>query len=84
LLWCRFIDKDYFLRAIQLHIFDYGVPSLIVSDNGSPIVSGVEQTVKYLDDEECIKFLESHDIKHINFHLSGGVNGEASKEGTYL
>ena len=39
LLLCRKIDRKSFLLSLQEHIFSYGVPSRIVSDNGSPIVS---------------------------------------------
>ena len=35
---CRRINKDCYLRALQLHVFEFGVPSFIVSDNGTPIV----------------------------------------------
>ncbi|XP_066983793.1 uncharacterized protein [Macrobrachium rosenbergii] len=62
------MEKASFLRAIQLHIFEYGIPSLIVSDNGSPIVAGVEQTVSYLNDAECIEFFEKYNIRAMKFH----------------
>ncbi|XP_064093214.1 uncharacterized protein LOC135205956 [Macrobrachium nipponense] len=68
LVVCRLIDKNSFLRALQMHIFEYGFPSLIVSDNGSPIVAGVEQTISYLNDLETIDFLRSHNIKSLKFH----------------
>ena len=41
LLLCRRIDRKSFLLSFQEHIFSYGVPSRIVSDNGSPIVSSL-------------------------------------------
>ena len=67
LVLCPQIDTNSFLRALQLHIFSYGVPSLIASDNGSPIVSGVKRMQKFLSDPEVNEFLESHNIKKIDF-----------------
>ena len=68
ILICDHIDKNSFLRAFQIHTFQYGIPSFFVSDNGSPIVAGVQQTVSYLDDEETQQFLKSRNIKPLQFH----------------
>lgn len=64
---CKSIDKYWFLRSLQLHIFEFGIPSLIISDNGSPIKSGVEQTVGYLNDPDTREFLEERNIKMMSF-----------------
>jgi len=68
LKYCRQIDKSDFLRAFQSHVLEYGVPSLIVSDNGTPIVSGVEQTISYLEDEDSVAYLRQCGINSIKFH----------------
>lgn len=68
LLVCRNINKDSFLRAFQLHIFDHGIPSVVVSDNGSPIVAGVNQTISYLSDDDSRQFLASRNIQMLKFH----------------
>lgn len=68
LLVCRHIDKDSFLRALQIHIFEYGQPSVIISDNGSPIVAGVNQTISYLSDDDSKDFLSARNIQMLEFH----------------
>ena len=68
LVICRSMEKSSFLRALQVHIFENGFPSLIISDNGSPIVAGVEQTASYLNDTESVKFLKKHNINTLKFH----------------
>ena len=78
---CRSIDKSSFIRALQLHIFEYGFPSLIVSDNGSPIVSGVEEIILQLSDPEVKSFLDSHGIKCMKFHP---YPANASKLGGFI
>ena len=67
LLVCKNIDKHSFVRALQLHIFDYGTPSLIISDNGSPIVSGMQQMISYLNDDITKEFLLERNIKCVSF-----------------
>ena len=56
------------MRALQIHIFDFGIPSFLISDNGSPIVAGAQQTISYLADETSQQFLRSHNIKTLSFH----------------
>lgn len=68
LIICPKIDSSAFLRALQLHVFEYGIPSLIISDNGSPIVAGVNQTITFLNDKESKDFLVSHNIRSIDFY----------------
>ena len=67
-LLCDLIDKDSFLRDFQVHIYEHGIPSVLISDNGSPIVAGMQQTVSYLKDDVSKKFLQSRNIKTLTFH----------------
>lgn len=67
LIFSRLLDKDTFVKALQMHIFEYGVPSIIISDNGSQIVAGIEQTISFLSDSTTRDFLDSHNIKCISF-----------------
>lgn len=64
---CKNIDKDSFLRAMQLHVFYYGIPLALISDNGSQIVAGVKQTISYLD-IVTKEFLSARNIKLLSFH----------------
>lgn len=64
---CPQIDTTSFLRALQLHIFKWGVPSLILADNGSPIVSGVNQMISFWEDPDTLAFLEEKYIRRLEF-----------------
>ena len=68
ILLCDHIDKESFLRALQIHIFEHGYPSLILSDNGSPIVHGSKDVIRYLDDPQTRQFLDERNIKKLEFH----------------
>ena len=78
---CRRINKDCYLRALQLHVFEFGVPSFIVSDNGTPIVSGTEEVINYLKDDDTMEYFNFNNIKQVQFspypanspHLGGFV-----------
>ena len=67
LVVCKHVDKDSFLRALQLHVFEHGIPSIVVSDNGTPIVAGMKQTIEFLKDPLTHEFLQEHNIKLLDF-----------------
>jgi len=68
LLMCRRIDKESFLLALQEHVFEYGIPEDILSDNGSPIVSSVSIIHSYLRNDVDVKnYLTERNIKLISF-----------------
>ena len=67
LILSRSLDKEIFVRALQLHVFEFGIPSLIVSDNGSQIVAGVDQTVNFLNDPETLEYLQQNNINNLEF-----------------
>ena len=67
MLICRNIDSKSFLIAFQKHIFEYGVPSRIISDNGSPIVGSVKIVGNILNDSSVMEFLSEKNIKHLKF-----------------
>jgi len=92
LVYCRNIDNISFLMALQEHIFDYGMPRSIVSDNGSPIVSSVNIIQKYLMEDRDVKnYLTEHNIDVLDFspypadasHL-GGVVESLVKQVKYM
>jgi hypothetical protein len=67
LLICKSLDSESFIMAFQEHIFSYGLPSRIVSDNGSSIVSSVKLIKSFLEDEEVKNFLTERNIKSLSF-----------------
>jgi hypothetical protein len=67
LIVCRNINNESFLQAIQLHVFEHGIPQRILSDNGSPIVSSLKQITKFLDDSQVKNFLIERNIEVLDF-----------------
>ena len=67
LLLCKNIDNRSFLLAFQEHIFSYGIPSRIISDNGSPIVSSIGYISELLNNVDVKNFLTEHNIEHLKF-----------------
>lgn len=64
---CLDLTVGNFLRAFQLHIFKYGLPSLCLSDLGSQIVAGSKIITEHLSDEGTTGFLSDNGIKTIEF-----------------
>ena len=67
LLVAQHIDKLSFLLCFQEHIFEYGIPQTIVSDNGSPICSSLNDISCYLNDDQVKSFLKEKNIKMMQF-----------------
>jgi hypothetical protein len=67
LIVCPNLNIGNFLRAIQLHIFEYGIPSLIVADNGSQIVQGFNLLQPVWNSKEVQNFLILKNIKPLKF-----------------
>ena len=65
---CRSADVHDFLRAVQLHVFEYGVFDFCISDQGSQIKSGANIISAFVDDYETKSFFESHGINNISFY----------------
>ena len=65
---CRSANVNDFLRAVQLHIFEYGVFNFCLSDQGSQIKSGTNLISTFLDDYETRAFFESRGIGKVEFH----------------
>ena len=71
------ICKDYslkeFLRAFQLHTFQWGLPQHVISDLGSQLVSGSNVISQFLNDPETFHYFKSNNIKPFKFeHYSKG------------
>ena len=67
LIICQNIDNESFMLALQSHIFQYGIPSKIVSDNGSPIVSSIGKISDYLNEPDILNFLTERGIEKLSF-----------------
>lgn len=74
-LWSRSINlkvaydmsvKD-FLRCLQLHIYEYGIPERIFSDLGSQLVAGGNIVSNLLKQPSCLEFFETHNMKPTTF-----------------
>ena len=57
----------YGCKFVQLHVFEFGIPSFIVSDNGTQIVSETEEFIKYLKDEGTMEYFHFNNIKQVQF-----------------
>ena len=64
---CRSATVEYFLRALQIHIYKHGIFSNCLSDLGSQFTAGFNQIVKFLDDAETKQWLHIRSIKPLKF-----------------
>lgn len=64
---CWDLSVKSFLQAFQQQIFDFGMPSICLSDAGSQIVAGGKVVLDFLKDAEAKKFLDMHSIHSIEF-----------------
>ena len=58
--------KD-FLRCLQLHIYEWGIPSRIFSDLGSQLVAAANITSDLLKHPSSMEFYDMHDMKPTTF-----------------
>lgn len=56
-----------FLRNLQLHCFEFGVPELCISDMGSQLVAGGNIVVDFLKDPEVRIYFEENGMKSVRF-----------------
>lgn len=54
-----------FLRAFQMHVHRYGMPSRVISDPGSTLVAGTNLLSSFLSDESVTSYLNQYDIKSL-------------------
>ena len=64
---CRSLNTDNFLRAFQLHCFEYGIPQLCVSDLGTQLTAGANVISSFLNDSESQLYFEENKVKPIAF-----------------
>ena len=57
-----------FLRAFQLHIYDYGVPRTCISDLGSQLTAGANIIKAQFNDVQSQEYLQQYNIQRVDFH----------------
>src|SRR5215469_15873691 len=67
LLLCRGVDNKAFISALQIHVFEFGIPQRIISDQGSSFVSSINHIKNFLNDTEVKNFLTLNNIKSLDF-----------------
>mgnify|MGYP000654560869 CR=1 FL=1 len=63
----RDLTKSQFLRAFQIHSFQYGVPEFCISDLGVQLVAGAKIVQDYLSDPETRVYLNEHGVSAVKF-----------------
>ncbi|XP_068237328.1 uncharacterized protein [Palaemon carinicauda] len=64
---CMDLTSEEFIRALQLLTYEFGIPSLCLSDLGSQFVGGANQISSFLSDYETNAYLQEHGIKSFKF-----------------
>ena len=77
---CRDMTADTFIRAFQMHIYEYGTPELCLSDLGSSIVRGGELITQTLNEPAVREYLNTCNVQLLQFeqypkgcHKLGGI-----------
>ena len=65
---CIDLTTEEFLRAFQLHVFEYGLPSIVLSDLGSSLVSGADIITNFLKDPVTCTYFKENGSKCIEFN----------------
>ena len=72
---CLDLTVKELLRSLQLHIFEFGTPELVLSDMGSQLVAGANLISDLIKDTETQLFFEERNMKSIKFdHYFKGCN----------
>ena len=64
---CKNLSTNEFLRAFQLHTFEWGLPQRVFSDLGSSIVAGAETIASMFNDHVSAAYFEENNIKAPEF-----------------
>ena len=70
------LSTEEFLRALQLHSFNFGTPAYCISDMRTQIIAGANQISTFLNDPETRKYLKEHKVESVKFDkFFKGKNG---------
>ena len=64
---CYSADTREFLRALQTHIYEFGLFKSLLSDLGSQITAGINVVSEFLEHPDCAEFLRDNSIDKISF-----------------
>ena len=64
---CVDMSTKEFLRALQIHIFEFGLPQICITDLGSQIVSGATTLSTFLSDPDTQSYFQENNIKSLEF-----------------
>ena len=64
---CHDLSLKEFLRAFQMHCFEFGIPQLCISDLGSQFTAGFNLLSDWLNDPETSAYFESNNVKPLSF-----------------
>ena len=64
---CQDQSTPEFLRSLQLHCFEHGVPEICITDLGSQLTAGSNITRNFLKDYETEQYFKSFDCKTLTF-----------------
>ena len=64
---CTDISTKEFLRAFQLHSFEYGIPQLCITDLGSQLVAGANVIKTFLSDPDTQLYFSKNNIESLKF-----------------
>ena len=62
------LTTEEFLRAFQLHTFEYGLPEFVLSDMGSQIVAGADIIQNFLNESKTLAYFQEYGCEKINFY----------------
>ena len=72
---CKDLTVRCYLRAFQLHVYQWGMPSFVMSDHGSQLVAGNNMIHQFLKDPDTDHYFKSNGISNIEFsHYVKGRN----------
>ena len=73
LVLCYDLTVKQYLRAFQIHTFQWGLPELCLSDLGSQLVAGNNTISSFLSDPKTETFFKENGVKTIEFqHYTTG------------
>ena len=59
---CHDLSTKKFLRCLQLHCFEYGVPQHCISDLGTQLTAGANIVQDFLKDHEAQSYFHEHGL----------------------
>ena len=64
---CSDLTVKEFLRAFQLHCFDFGIPQLCISDLGTQLTAGANIIKNFLSDHQTQLYFEENNVRPLTF-----------------